>query len=215
MAELLEEPDDFLESHMHLIVHWFLYRKRKQQLRDEGPLPRTRRQLKYQRRDAWQSIFGCDCLLNPNIQNPKHPEGIKFRRRFRVPYSVFLTIVDMFKSREGWNPPSSKDARAHAPHPLEIKILCSLFILGRGIDLDTVSMLLRISIGTLTSFFHHFCAKMAILYNEYIYMQKDNDLVAVTAQYARMGFPGCVGSTMMFCIYIKVKRASLQWHTPL
>ncbi len=69
---------------------------------------------------------------------------------------------------------------APTPHQLEIKVLCALFILGRGTDLDTVSILSRISIGTLTSFFHHFCAKMSTLYDEYILMPKGEDLRDVT-----------------------------------
>ncbi len=56
-------------------------------------------------------------------------------------------------------------------------------------------MLSRISIGTLTSFFHHFCAKMSKLYDEHIFMPKGEDRRVVTNKYARMGFPGCVGST--------------------
>ncbi len=43
-------------------------------------------------------------------------------------------------------------------------------------------MLSRISIGTITWFSHHFCAKKGNLYTEYIYiyMLKDNDLAVVT-----------------------------------
>ena len=38
MAEMEEEPEEFLESHIHLIVHWFLSRKRKLQLPDAVPM---------------------------------------------------------------------------------------------------------------------------------------------------------------------------------
>ena len=63
----------------------------------------------FRRLDAWGSIFGDDILQNPNIQNPNHPDGTKFRRRFRVPYFIFMSIVGMFRSREGWNPANSTD----------------------------------------------------------------------------------------------------------
>ena len=190
----LEHPEEWMQLHFLLIKPWFLSRKRKPEL-EQPEYSSPRRQCKvYRRLDAWGSIFGDAILQNPNIQDPKHPDGIKFKRRFRVPYSVFLSILANFRSRDEWNPASSKDRRAHAQHPLEVKILCALFILGRGTDLDTVSMLACISIGTLTSFFHHFCAKLATLYDEHIYMPKGDDLAAVTSQYARMGFPGCVGS---------------------
>ena len=80
-------------------------------------------------------------------------------------------------------------------HPIQVKIMCALFILGRGTDLDTVSMLSQIAIGTISSFFHHFCEKMSSVFHEYIYMSAGDDLAAVTSLYTRMRFPGCVGST--------------------
>jgi hypothetical protein len=42
---------------------------------------------------AWGSVFGEDILQNHHIQDPTHPDGIKFRLRIRVPYSVFQSIV--------------------------------------------------------------------------------------------------------------------------
>ncbi len=58
----------------------------------------------YRRLDPSQSVFGIDVLGNPNIQDPAHVDTIKFRRRFRVPYSVFAINVDLFRSRDEWNP---------------------------------------------------------------------------------------------------------------
>jgi hypothetical protein len=102
--------------------------------------------------------FGIYILDNPNIQIPMHPDAIKFRKQFRVPFSIFTVILEMFCSCDGWNPAPADGQRVPdaVPHSLDIKILSSLFILGRGVDLDTVSMLAGISIGTLTSVFHHF-----------------------------------------------------------
>ena len=56
-------------------------------------------------------------------------------------------------------------------------------------------MLFHISIRTLSSFFYHFCEKMASVFHEYIYMPAGDDLAAVLSLYTRMGFPGSVGST--------------------
>ena len=58
----------------------------------------------FRRLNTWGSVFGEDILQNPHIQHPTHPDGIKFRLRFRVPYSVFQSIVAEFRSRDGWNP---------------------------------------------------------------------------------------------------------------
>ncbi len=88
-------------------------------------------------------------------------------------------------------------------------------------------MLSCISIGTITWFSHHFCAKKANLYTEYIYMRKDNDLAAVTdmpewafqdelgAQIAFISTSIGIGVWIMYGIYIKVKRANLPWPIPL
>jgi hypothetical protein len=192
----MDDPASLLSAHILVMKRWFLSRKRKQQDHEPEDSRPRRPNLVYRRLDAWGSVFGEDILQNPHIQDPTHPDGIKFRLRFRVPYSVFQSIVANFRSRDGWNPAGdSGDLRAHTPHPLEVKVLCALFILGRGIDLDTVSMLSGISISRITIFFHHFCEKMATMYDEYICMPSGDDLERVTAQYARMGFPGCVGST--------------------
>jgi hypothetical protein len=160
----LDDPASLLPAHILVMKRWFLSRKRKQQHHEPEDRRPRRPNLVFRRLDAWGSVFGEDILQNPHIQYPTHPDGIKFRLRFRVPYSVFQCIVADFRSRDGWNPSGdSGDLRAHAPHPLEVKILCALFILGRGIDLDTVSMLAGISTASITFFFHHFCAKMATL----------------------------------------------------
>ena len=150
------------QHHLHIIRHWILSRKRNEpDSRTEERRPRRKNKV-FRRLDAWGSIFGDDILQNPNIQNPNHPDGIKFRRRFRVPYSIFMSIVGMFRSREGWNPANSTDPRAHAAHPLEIKILSALFILGRGVDIDTVqTVYISFRIGVLTMSGFYIAAKRA------------------------------------------------------
>ena len=183
MHDLIRDPVQWLVWHVALIRHWFNNRKRKQS--DSSSVDQQSRQkrkarasLSLTRLTAWDSIFGLDILQNPNIQNPAHPDGIKFRLRFRVPYSVFAAIVHMFTTKDGWNPVSASDFYGKPSHPIQVKIMCALFILGRGTDLDTVSMLSHISIGTLSSFFHHFCEKMASVFHEYIYMPAGDDLAA-------------------------------------
>ena len=58
----------------------------------------------------------------------------------------------MFITKDCWNPVSTSDFYGKPSHPIQVKIMCVLFILGRGTDLDTVSVLSHISIGTLSSF---------------------------------------------------------------
>ena len=200
MHDLIRDPVQRLVWHVVLIKHWFINRKRKQN--DSSSVDQQSRQkrkarasLSLKRLRAWDSIFGLDILQNPNIQIPAHPDGIKFRLRFRVPYSVFAAIVHMFTTKDSWNPVSASDFYGKPSHPIQVKIMCALFILGRGTDLDTLSMLSHNSIGTLSSFFLHLREKMASVFHEYIYMPSGDDLAAVLSLYTRMGFPGCVGST--------------------
>ena len=146
MADIIDEPDLWLQSQTAVASH-ILDLVKRNQLASEGDIhdgstPRKKKNCPvYHRLDLSQSVFGIDILGNPNIQDPAHVDAIKFRRRFRVPYSVFAIIVDLFRSRDEWNPARSTAPGAPSPHPLEIKVLCALFILGRGTDLDTVSML--------------------------------------------------------------------------
>jgi hypothetical protein len=200
MLDIVDNPVLWLTWHVLLIKSWFSNHRAAGTGDQSTSLSRKRRGRDWdrdvrRRLHSWDSVFGKDILLNSNIQNPQHPDGEKFRLRFRVPYSVFAGIVQMFVTREGWNPFGAHDRFRKPSHPIQIKILWSLFILGRGTDLDTVSMLSHISIGSLSQFFHHFCEKMASIFQEYICMPTGNDLKAVVARYTRMGFPGCVGST--------------------
>jgi hypothetical protein len=67
------------------------------------------------KQNAWHSIFGMNVLSNSNIRNPANSHEIKFRRRDRAPFALFVTSVDIFRSRRGWNPAYSDryNARTH------------------------------------------------------------------------------------------------------
>jgi hypothetical protein len=169
MLNLADDPVFWLTWRVLLMKRWFSNHRAAGT--DDQSLSKKRRGRDWDTRrrlNSWDSVFGKDILLNSNIQNSHHRDAKQFRLRFRVPYSVFAGIVQMFLTREGWNPAGARDSFHKPSHPIQIKIMCALFILGRGTDLDTVSMLSHISIGTLSQFFHHFCAKMASVYHEYI-----------------------------------------------
>ena len=48
--------------------------------------------------------------------------------------------------------------------PIQVKIACVLFILGRGTDLDSLSMLFHISIGTISIFSVTFARKWPLFF---------------------------------------------------
>ncbi len=165
MADIMNEPDLWLQiacnrKQQSLLIFWIFSKEtilhQKAVFMMAPPKEKKRNCTVYPRLDPSQSVFGIDILGNPDIQDPA---CIKFRRIFRDPYSVFAIIVELFRCRDEWNPARSTAPGAPSPHTLEIKVLCVLFILGRGTNIDTVSILSHISIGTLTTFFHHFCEK--------------------------------------------------------
>ncbi len=192
----------------------------------DGSTPREKRNCTvYLRLDPSQSVLGIDLLGNPNVQDPAHIDAIKFRRSFRVPYFVFATIVDLFRSRDEWNPARSTAPGALSQHPLEIKVLSALFILGRGTDLDTVSMLSRISIGTLTSFFiisvrkcpHCMMSTFSCQRARNCVLSQKNThkwafLDVLGVQTASVSFG--IGVRTMSVAYIRARKESLQWPTP-
>ena len=133
MLDLIRDPVQRLVWHVVLIKHWFNYRKRKKNYSSSvDQQSRQKRKataslsLKRLPVTACDSIFGLDILQNPNIQNPAHPDGIKFRLRFRVPYSVFAAIFHMFITKDGWNPVSASDFYGKSSYPIQVKSMCAL-----------------------------------------------------------------------------------------
>ena len=53
-------------------------------------IKKTRRRGR--RFNYWDSEWG-RLLLDPTIMDPKSPQGLKFRRRFRVPFPLFIEVI--------------------------------------------------------------------------------------------------------------------------
>merc|ERR1711998_385318 len=72
------------------------------------------------------------------VKQPRHRDGKLFRRRFRVPYTMFRRLVSMWRERQGGGTDLDEDglrktdAIGRPCHPLELKILAALRVLGRG-----------------------------------------------------------------------------------
>ncbi|CAM9952497.1 unnamed protein product, partial [Discosporangium mesarthrocarpum] len=74
-------------------------------------------------------------------------------------------------------------------------VLAVLQILGRRNCFDDIGMVSGIHESTVQAFFHTFCKNFAKeVYKTWISAPEDQDLKEVTATYARLGFPGAVGS---------------------
>ena len=121
----------------------------------------------------------------------------KFRRRFRVPYSMFLEIVEECKQYNVFGVQIRKSKIA-----TEYKVLSCLKILGRDLCADELDENLNIAESTVNKFFKMFITNYAnSLYSKWVYVPEGEELDAVVKVYEHMGFPGCIGSMDVTHIY--------------
>jgi hypothetical protein len=124
-------------------------------------------------------------------------ERRKSRRRFRVPYEMFVEIVRECDDGDIFGVYQRK-----RKIPTEFKVLASLRILGRDICCDEIEERLNISESHTNLFFKQFLSNYAEkLYSKYVYVPQNEELHNVVETYRRMGFPGCVGSMDVTHIY--------------
>ena len=145
------------------------------------------------RPDYWDSCWGR--LLkekNEQLEDLDSSESAVFRRRFRVPYPIFLKIVDAAKARF----PEKQDAAKRPVVPLKLKVLGVLRVLGRATEFDGITELSGISEETMRAFFHSFCKWFRDeIYPKFVHMPSTPDEAAeILAAYARVGLPGAIGS---------------------
>ena len=150
--------------------------------------------------NVWESPFG-KMLLDPDSSLESTPAGKLFRVRVRVPFSVFQMIVDKFRTIPEWNMYKDPSTKRGRPRPLELKVMASLYILGRAATYDDAAMVTYLSSTVIATFFHHFIVCMATLYPQWIYPTPEGPkLEDVLKQYETLGFPGCCASTD--CVHI-------------
>lgn len=163
------------------------------------------KQRKFEKRPKYeQSTWGM-MLAHPRFKDPHDRKGGQlFRRRFRVPFPVYLEILRMTRESNWFS--EGRDAIGILSAPLELKVLSVLRVLGRGYCFDGVEELCFISAEVLRQFFHKFCALFAAKYFP-IYCSPPTtaeEIKHTTGVYARMGLPGCIGSTD--CVHIRWER---------
>ena len=119
----------------------------------------------------------------------------RFRRRFRLPYDLFVTFVEecrevnLFKEKN------------YSKIPIEFKILMSLRIIGRDSCADDISEYINIGDSTVNHIFKLFLQGcVELLYNKYVYIPFGEELDKVKLVYEKLGLPGCIGS--MDCTHI-------------
>ena len=85
--------------------------------------------------DYWQTPWGI-LIKSENVKDIKTKQGKLFRRRFRVPFLLFLNaLVPMCREYNIFDTKNESAVRV----PLEFKILFALRILGRGNCCDDIA----------------------------------------------------------------------------
>ena len=166
---------------------------------------KERRQRKWEGRPNYMESTWGRMLQSNRINDPTDRKGGKlFRRRFRVPYPIFLQIVDSTKASGLFT--ENQDCAGNPAAPLELKILAVLRVLGRGYCFDGVEELTCISAEVLRVFFRKFCSYFA-RENFVRYCNPPSttaEIAECTGIYERLGLPGCIGSTD--CVHIRWER---------
>ena len=160
----------------------------------------------YSQADREDSVFwkkyiapavGDDCPL----RDQESCEGVIFRRRFRVPYTVFDFLVEDIKRVHEL--PTVKLTASRTPGvDIRLLVLGSLRILASGCAFDLIEELTAVAEETLRRFFHDkFCRWGDLQSSIYIKMPHDQEsMERVARQYEECGLPGCAAS--VDCVHL-------------
>ena len=106
------------------------------------------------RRDSSNSAWA-KFMRRPGVKDPTHRDGQLFRKRFRLPYPIYVKIMALIEKHADFLLEDT-NAAGQASAPLYLKVLSALRVLGRGECFDTCEELTDISSPTLRHFFHKF-----------------------------------------------------------
>ena len=133
------------------------------------------------------------------IQSPPDSKRRKkvFRRRFRLPFEIYLEMVNDITSHELFSRWTKKDCVGTEPSNLGLLLLGTLRYLGRALTFDDLEEYTFISAEVHRQFFIAFLEYgNTILYNKYIVKPASElDVSAFEKIFAIAGFNGCVGSS--------------------
>jgi len=143
--------------------------------------------------DFWQTPWG-RMLRHDGLKDEYSYQSRKFRRRFRLPHQVFERLTQDCKEKEIFKVSGSRI-------PVELKVLACLRILGRDACCDDIEEMSEIAESTVNAVFKQFVTGcVAKLFESYVNVPVDDELQTIKETYARLGFPGCVGS--MDCTHV-------------
>lgn len=160
-------------------------------------MPPKKARMVYQREsDYWNTNWG-KLLTDQQSRIPGTRSYKKFRRRFRMPADLF---IDSFIPRV--KQVNLFDMERASAIPVEIKCMIGLRILGRGSCADDMSEMSGVGESTCNAIFHAFIHGMVKHFFVDVVKPPTGDaLHRVLQTYARLGYPGAVGSIDCTHIY--------------
>jgi hypothetical protein len=137
----------------HSIVNvWFDLFLGQVRIADDDGVTRKNFRRTYGRGKFKESVWW-KTLSDPRAKNPKSREDKQFRRRFAVPYSIFLEYVGWAR---GWLPQADYDCAGRPSVPIELKVLGALRIVSKGWAFDGIAELTCMNESTIGSWSHKF-----------------------------------------------------------
>lgn len=187
---------EFVSSHARVVVPPFVDRRRG---RKEWTSRNTFQRKDYKDNHWWRMVEG---RLHHDIRTT---DGRDFRNNFRIPASFFDRLVTWFKD-SGWNV-REWDKWGRASVPLELKILATFEMLGRGVPAAVPAGLIGCDSKTIKNFYHLFCRKVALHLKDLHIKFPSNiaEIRACVATYAEENLPGCLGS--IDCVHVPWPKA--------
>ena len=140
--------------------------------------------------NLWLSPWGL-MITSEEIKTPGSYQDRMFRKRFRLPYALFVKFV---KEAKDFN--IFEEMRC-GKIAVEFKIMIGLRILGRDNCADDISGYLNIGESTVKQFL---TGCVQYLYPKYVYIPEGEEMDQVRKVYEKLGLPGCIGS--MDCTHI-------------
>ena len=83
--------------------------------------PREKRSRRQRKRRNIVTCAWAQLLVDPHLNDPNSMAATEFRKDFRVPYSFFVRLVELAKTK-GWFSTRVSDCAGRLSHPVEHKV---------------------------------------------------------------------------------------------
>ena len=135
----------------------------------------------------------------PELMDDASRKGKLFRRRFAVPCRMYVDFVEKAKV---WFPIKPKDAFGRPSVPVELKVLGSLRVLGKGYHFDGIAELSGMSEPTMQAWHHKFLERfVGELMSVWVkYPKTAEEAAPYLKVYKRLGVPG--GAACSDCTHL-------------